>query len=66
LNIEEIDNNWGSQLQEISHTQAYSNNFYNCFQKKKEEIISKNSIGLNELEKLELNALFEELEIKLG
>ena len=66
LNIDEIDNNWGSQLQEISHTQAYSNNFYNCFQKKKEEIISKNSIGLNELEKLELNAFFEELETKLG
>ena len=62
---EKIDNNWGSQLQEISRTQAYSNNFYHFFEKK-EAILLKNSIGLNELEKLELNAFFEELEIKLG
>ena len=66
LMIEEIDNNWGSQLQEISCTQAYNNNFYHFFEKEKEAILLKNSIGLNELEKLELNAFFEELEIKLG
>ena len=66
LMIEEIDNNWGSQLQEISNTQAYSNNFYHFFKKEKEAILLKNSIGLNELEKLELKAFFEELEMKLG
>jgi hypothetical protein len=66
LKIEEIDNNWGSQLQEICHTQAYTNNFYHFFKKEKEAILLKNSIGLNELEKLKLNAFFEELEIKLG
>jgi hypothetical protein len=66
LKIEEIDNNWGSQLQEITHTQAYSNNFYHCFTKEKESILLRNSNNLNELEKLELHAFFEELNEKLS
>jgi hypothetical protein len=66
LKNEEVDKNWGSQLQEICHTQAYANNFYHCFIQKRETILSENSIGLNEREKVELNAFFNELEIELG
>jgi hypothetical protein len=66
LKNEEVEKNWGSQLQEICHTQAYSNNLYSLFNKEKEDILLKNSIGLNELEKLELNVFFNELEIELG
>jgi hypothetical protein len=61
LTIEEIDNNWGSKLQEICHTQAYSNDFHHCFNKEKEAILLENSVGLNDQEKIALSAFFDEL-----
>jgi hypothetical protein len=66
LTIEEIDNNWGSQLQEICQTQAYSNDFYHCFYKKKEAILLKNSEGLDDLEKSVLSDFFDDLCNKLS
>lgn len=66
LTIEEIDNNWGSQLQEICQTQAYSNDFYHCFKKEKEAILLKNSVGLDDLEESVLSAFFDDLCNKLS
>jgi hypothetical protein len=66
LTFEEIDNNWGSQLQEISRTQAYRSDFYRCFKKEKEAILLKNSIGLNDIEKSVLSDFFDELCYKLS
>jgi hypothetical protein len=64
LTIEEIDNNWGSKLQEICNAKAYSNDFYR-FNEKKETILVENSVGLNELEKLALDAFFDEIYVEL-
>ena len=66
LTIEEIDNNWGSQLQEICDTQAYSNNFYRSFKNEREAILINNSVGLNEFEKLDLAAFFDEIYVVLS
>ena len=65
LTIEEIENNYGSTLQDICQAQAYSNNFH-LFEYEKESILLRNSVGLNESEKLALAAFFNEISKELS
>jgi hypothetical protein len=66
LTSEKIDKEYGSILEEICHTQAYSSNFYHRLKKERESILLKNSTELNELEKLELRAFFDNLAAELN
>jgi hypothetical protein len=65
LAIEEIDNEWGSKLQDIRDAGLYEYNFHNYFISDRENILAKNSEGLNDLEKSELSYFFDELRHEL-
>jgi hypothetical protein len=61
LEIEEIDNEWGSKLQDIIDVELYENYFYRYFISDRANILAKHSEGLNDLEKSELSYFFDEL-----
>ena len=66
LTSEEIEKEYGSKLEEICYTQAYSCDFYHRLKKERDSILLTNSTELNELEKLELRAFFDKLATELN
>jgi hypothetical protein len=61
LQIDEVEKNWYSQLNEIANETAYDNNFYTSFVKKKNEIIEEHSTNLNPDERIELENFFNQI-----
>lgn len=59
--IEEVEKNWGRELNRIIYTEVYNNSFYGDFVNNKQYILQKHSNNLNEREKELLNEFFNRL-----